>query len=129
MADPLPFRQDGPFARLTADRPGNGNMMTLAMVEEPSDTIDRAMPKSIGWLVYSTAQGDAQTARMLGFVRQVVPAAELGQSLDGLPEILAGRSREALITCKSYLTNARLMETEQASDHAGNLLALVMSSK
>lgn len=241
MADLLRFRQDGPFARLTVDRADNGNMMTLAMVEELSAMVDRAgrdrdtkaivlttegenycmgrdpagapeaapktavemrdtltapllgayrairgaevpvvtavqglangfgcalsavcditiaaddarfalpemkadlpptlamcahidrtMNKSIGWLVYSTEQIDAPTARSLGFVSQVVPAAQLGQSLDGLLDTLAGRSREALITCKSYLTNARLMETEQASDYAGNLLALVMSSK
>lgn len=241
MTEPLLFQQDGPFARLTVNRPDRGNMMTLEMVEEMSAMIDRAgadretkaivlrtvgenfcmgrdlegapehgprnaiemrddltapllgaykairgadvpvvtavqgmangfgcalaavcditlaaddsmfalpemkadlpptlamcahidrtLPKSIGWLVYSTDKVDANTARSLGFVSNVVPAADLDASLDGLLETLGGRNRDALITCKTYLANARLMETERAADYAGNLLAVVMSSK
>lgn len=98
---------------------------TLAMCAH----IDRTMPKSIAWLVYSTEQVDAETARALGFVSQVVPAAALDDGLESLLETLNARSREALITCKTFLSNARLMETERASDYAGNLLAVVMSSK
>ena len=98
---------------------------TLAMCAH----IDRTMTKSIAWLVYSTEQVDAGTARALGFVSQVVPAVSLDDSLETLLETLNGRSREALITCKTFLSNARLMETERASDYAGNLLAVVMSSK
>lgn len=98
---------------------------TLAMCAH----IDRTMPKSIAWLVYSTERVNAETARLLGFVSQVVPAAELDSRMEAFLGGLQERSREALVTCKTYLSNARLMETERASDFAGNLLAVVMSSK
>lgn len=98
---------------------------TLAMCAH----IDRTMAKSIGWLVYSTDYVDAETARNLGFVSQVVQAGELEDAFGSFLDQLQTRSREALSTCKTYLSNARLMETERAADYAGNLLAVVMSSK
>ena len=55
-----------------------------------------------------------------------------GELYDRSNEVLAtitSRRRTSLETCKTYLANARLMETPQASDYAANLLALVMSSK
>ena len=91
--------------------------------------IDRSMPKSIGWMVYSTGEIDAATARDAGFVSHVVPAGELAEARDAHLNVLRGRDRTALVTCKTYLANARLMETGMAADYAANLLALVMSSK
>ena len=51
---------------------------------------------------------------------------------DDVAEFLAtvvARRRESLMTCKTYLANARLMETDKASDYAGNLLSVIMSSR
>ena len=91
--------------------------------------IDRTMPKSIAWLVYSTDEIDAHSARAVGFVSHVVPAGELYDRSEEVLQTIVSRDRVALATCKAYLTNARLMETPQASDLAANMLALVMSSK
>ena len=91
--------------------------------------IDRSMPKSVAWMVYSTDEVDAQTARAAGFVSHVVPEKELDAATDAVLATLASRNRVSLQTCKSYIANARLMETPQASDYASNLLALVMASK
>ena len=98
---------------------------TLAMCAH----IDRTMTKSIGWLVYSTGQIDAETARNLGFVSQIVASDQLKSETDKFLSGLIERSRVALATCKTYLANARLMETDKAADYAGNLLSVVMSSK
>lgn len=98
---------------------------TLAMCAH----IDRTMTKSIAWLVYSTGEVDAETARALGFVSHVAAPGALESETEALLTALAERSREALVTCKTYLRNARLMETDQAADYAGNLLSVVMSSK
>lgn len=98
---------------------------TLAMCAH----IDRTMIKSIAWLVYSTGEIDAETARSLGFVSEIVPADRLDGACGDLLATLTERSRESLATCKQYLRNARLMETDQAADYAGNLLSVVMSSR
>lgn len=91
--------------------------------------IDRSMPKSVAWMVYSTDEIDAQTARAAGFVSHIVPAGDLYSKADEILATLTSRNRTSLATCKTYLANARLMETPQASDYAANLLALVMASK
>jgi len=87
------------------------------------------MPKSVAWMVYSTDEIDARTARDAGFVSHVVPAGKLYDRAEDVLATITSRNRTSLETCKTYLSNARLMETPQASDYAANLLALVMSSK
>ncbi len=91
--------------------------------------IDRTMPNSIAWLVYSMRELDAPTALALGFVSHVAPAGGLDADVDAFLDALAERDRDSLATCKTYLTNARLMETDKASDYAGNLLSVIMSSR
>lgn len=91
--------------------------------------IDRSLPKSVAWMVYSTKELDAQKAHAAGFVSHVVPAEDLRAETEMVLETLASRDRVALATCKAYLSNARLMETPQASEYAASLLAVVMSSK
>lgn len=98
---------------------------TLAMCAH----IDRTMPKAIAWLVYSTGTVDAETARTLGFVSNVVPADTLRDETESLLATLTARRRDALITCKQFLANARLMETDKAADYAGNLLSVILSSR
>ena len=91
--------------------------------------IDRSMPKSVAWMVYSTDEVDAQTALSAGFVSHVVPAGDLYDRSTEVLSTITSRNRTSLETCKTYLANSRLMETPQASDYAANILALVMSSK
>ena len=91
--------------------------------------IDRSMPKSVAWMVYSTDEIDAEVARAAGFVSQIVPASALYDRSNEALATITSRSRASLEACKTYLANARLMETPQASDYAANMLALVMSSK
>ncbi len=98
---------------------------TLAMCAH----IDRTMSKSIAWLVYSMRELDAETCRALGFVSHVVPAAEFDADVGSFLAALVERSRDSLVTCKTYLANARLMETDKAADYAGNLLSVIMSSR
>ena len=98
---------------------------TLAMCAH----IDRTMPKAIAWLVYSTETVDAATAKTLGFVSHVVPAASLEAETEALLATLTARRRDALITCKRFLANARLMETDKAADYAGNMLSVILSSR
>ena len=98
---------------------------TLAMCAH----IDRTMPKSIAWLVYSTRELDAATAQALGFVSHVALAGGLDADVDAFLSALRERDRDSLATCKTYLANARLMETDKASDYAGNLLSVIMSSR
>jgi enoyl-CoA hydratase/carnithine racemase len=98
---------------------------TLAMCAH----IDRTLPKSIAWMVYSTRELDAATARALGFVSHVAAEGGLEEDVADFLSTIVERSRESLMTCKTYLANARLMETDKASDYAGNLLAVIMSSR
>jgi enoyl-CoA hydratase len=98
---------------------------TLAMCAH----IDRTMSKSIAWLVYSMRELDAKTAQALGFVSHVAPAGGLEADAEAFLAALAERDRDSLATCKTYLANARLMETDKASDYAGNLLSVIMSSR
>lgn len=98
---------------------------TLAMCAH----IDRTMPKAISWLVYSTGEVDAETARNLGFVSHVAEPGALEAETEALLASLAQRDRDALITCKQYLSRARLMETDNAADYASNLLSVIMSSR
>ena len=49
--------------------------------------IDRSMPKSVAWMVYSTDEIDARTARDAGFVSHVVPAGEHDRAEDVLATI------------------------------------------
>ncbi len=91
--------------------------------------IDRTMPKAIAWMVYSTGEIDAETARSLGFVSHVAAPGALEDETETLLASLGKRGRDALVTCKQYLARARLMETGNAADYAGNLLSVVMSSR
>ena len=98
---------------------------TLAMYAH----LDRIPTKSLLWLVYSTAQIDAGQALAHGLVSHVVPAAELDKTVEDFLVQLTARSREAIVTCKSYLGHARQMDSAAASVLAGNLLSVVLSSR
>ncbi len=90
---------------------------------------DRTVPKAVAWMVYASEPIDARRALAAGIVSEVVPAERLVERTEMVLEVIAGRDRTSLATCKTYLANARLMDVDTASDYAANLLALVMSSR
>jgi len=98
---------------------------TLAMLAH----LDRIPPKSLLSMVYSTDTIDVNRAVAIGLVSDVVPLAELDSAIEGLLEKLAGYERASVVTCKSYLKNARGADYQTANDLAGNLLSVVLSSR
>jgi enoyl-CoA hydratase len=98
---------------------------TLAMLAH----LDRIPPKSLLGMVYSTDTIDANRAVAIGLVSDVVPLAELDTAIEDLLEKLAGYERASVVTCKSYLKNARGADYQTANDLAGNLLSVVLSSR
>ena len=108
------------FPEMKADLPP-----TLAMCA----VIDRLPSKALAWLVYSTDQIDAATALTIGLVSRVVPSAELDAELSRFLDGLSQRSRVSCCTVKRYLADVRTMNSTQAADLAGNMLAVVLSSR
>jgi len=98
---------------------------TLAMLAH----LDRIPPKSLLGMVYSTDTIDADRAVAIGLVSDVVPLADLDTAIEGLLAKLAGYERASVVTCKSYLKNARGADYQTANDLAGNLLSVVLSSR
>ena len=98
---------------------------TLAMLAH----LDRIPSKSLLGMVYSTDTIDVSRAVAIGLVSEVVPLADLDQAVEGLLEKLAGYERASVVTCKSYLKSAKNSDYPTANDLAGNLLAVVLSSR
>lgn len=97
---------------------------TLAM----SAMLQRVPPKTIAYLVYSTAEIDASVARMAGIVSHVVPESELTKAGDELGTILSRRAPAAVRAVKEYLRSAIYMDASGAADLAGISLANVLAS-
>ena len=98
---------------------------TLAM----SAALDRVPSKALLWMVYSMKEIDARTAQAYGLASQVVPRAGLDAAVKELTDALAARRRDSIVTVKRYAQRARQADTQTASDLAGNMLAVVLSSK
>jgi enoyl-CoA hydratase/carnithine racemase len=80
-------------------------------------------------MVYSTKEIDARTALGYGLASQVVPRAGLDAAVKEITDALSARRRESIVTVKRYAQRARLADMPAASDLAGNMLAVVLSSK
>ncbi len=91
--------------------------------------IDRIPGKSLLWMVYSTETVDAAQALAHGLVSRLAPAAELDAVADGFVAGLVEKNREAIVTCKRFLSRARLMDMPAAHDLAGNMLSVVLASR
>ena len=91
--------------------------------------IDRIPAKALLWMVYSTERIDAAAAERFGLVSRIAPAAELGDTVSRFLATLEGYDREALATCKRYMWRARGLDIPAASELAGNMLAVMLSSK
>jgi enoyl-CoA hydratase/carnithine racemase len=94
-----------------------------------SAALDRIPSKALLWMVYSMKEIDARTAQTYGLVSHVVPRAGLDGTVKELTDALAARRRDSIVTVKRYAQRARLSDAQTASDLAGNMLAVVLSSK
>lgn len=97
---------------------------TLAM----SAMLQRVPPKTIAYLVYSMAEIDAPTARMVGIVSHAVPESDLTKAANELAAVLSQRAPAAVRAVKEYLRSAIYMDVTGAADLAGMSLANVLAS-
>ncbi len=65
----------------------------------------------------------------IGLVSEIVPHADLDGAVETLLAKLAGYERPSVVTCKAYLREARKADYNTANDLAGNMLAVVLSSR
>ncbi len=98
---------------------------TLAMLAN----IDRIPGKALLWMVYSTGAVSAELALAHGLVSQLAPAHALEQVAEDFIDGLVEKNREAIATCKRFLSRARLMDPAAAHDLAGNMLSVVLASR
>jgi enoyl-CoA hydratase len=98
-------------------------MPTIAM----SSLIDRVPRKALLYLVYSTAEVDAQAALTFGLVSRVVPEDGLESAVATLIERMKHCPVPALLAVKEYARSAYGMDTAAANAFAKNLHATVNS--
>jgi enoyl-CoA hydratase/carnithine racemase len=84
--------------------------------------------KALAWMVYTMAELDAESARALGIVSTVVPAAQLDAAVGETIKAMAARSTPALVAVKEYLRAAPMMEPRGAAAYGAALLAGVLTS-
>ncbi len=112
-------------ARFSLPEMKGGIAPTLAIYAH----IDRIPAKALLWLVYSTEQITADAALGYGLVSRVLPSADFAQGVEAFVKTMSGYERSDIAACKQYLWRARQMEPRAASDLAGNMLAVLLSSK
>jgi enoyl-CoA hydratase len=98
---------------------------TLAMCA----VMDRASPRAVSYLIYSTAEVDARTALGMGLVSAIFPDAELSRQAEAFAATVSGQPLDAVMAVKEYLKRAPLMEPRGRSDYAASLFATVLSSR
>ena len=103
---------------------GHNIMPTMAM----SALVDRVPRKALMYLVYSTAVIGAERALSFGLVSEVVPAAELDETVQALCAALVKAPRPATLAVKEYTRVALSMDLQGAIDFARNLHATINSS-
>ena len=103
---------------------GHNIMPTMAM----SALVDRVPRKALMYLVYSTAVIGAERALSFGLVSEVVPAAELDETVQALCAALVKAPRPATLAVKEYARVALSMDLQGAIDFARNLHATINSS-
>jgi enoyl-CoA hydratase len=84
--------------------------------------------KAFMQLVYSTAVIDAQKALTFGIASDVVPAAQLEESVQTLVAAILKAPGPAVRGVKEYARTAFSMHTEGAVDFARNIHAVINSS-
>jgi enoyl-CoA hydratase len=92
-----------------------------------SALVDRVPRKAATYMIYSTAEIDAQQALTFGIVSNVVPAGELEAKVSELAEHFRKMPLPAVFAVKEYARTAFDMSTQAATDLARNLHATVNS--
>jgi enoyl-CoA hydratase len=93
-----------------------------------SALIPKVPRKAIAWMVYAMPELDSATARELGIVSAVVPAAKLDAALAETLATMTARSSPALVAVKDYLRSAPMMEPRGAAAYGVALLSGVLTS-
>jgi len=112
-------------ARFRLPEMGRGLPPTLAM----SALWDRLPPRAIGYMVYSTAELDAQQALMIGLSSAVYPAAELEAGAGKLIQVIASQPMDAVKAVKDYLRQASSMPSAARAAFGAGIFADVLSSR
>jgi enoyl-CoA hydratase len=103
---------------------GHNILPTMVM----SSFIDRVPRKAFTYLVYSTKVIGAERALSYGIVSDVVPAAQLEDTVQNTKAAILKAPPPAIHAVKEYTRTAYTMSTEGAIDFAKNLHAVVNSS-
>lgn len=99
-------------------------MPTMVM----SAMIDRVSRKALNFLIYSNQMVGAERALSFGIVSNVVPDAQLDQSLESLCKAIIKSPAPAVEGVKEYLRVACSMDVPGAVEYARNLHATINSS-
>jgi enoyl-CoA hydratase/carnithine racemase len=94
-----------------------------------SAVLGKVPPKRLMHLIYTRHRISAHEALNLGFLSEVVRAAELDGAVQATVARLTDRTRPALEAVKEYLSVAPHLDPVAASRYASSLLSVVLSSK
>ena len=112
-------------ARFRLPEMGRGLPPTLAM----SALWDKISARGLAYLVYSTAEIDADTAQTMGLVSAIVADGELEQRATALTAAMAGQPLDAIRAVKEYLTLAPSMSGAARAGLGASIFAAVLSSR
>jgi enoyl-CoA hydratase len=112
-------------ARFRLPEMGRGLPPTLAM----SALWEKISTRGLAYLVYSTAEIDAQTAQTMGLVSAVAADGELDQRAGALTAAVAAQPLDAIRAVKEYLKLAPTMSAAGRAGLGASIFAAVLSSK
>ncbi|MDH3287776.1 MAG: hypothetical protein OEP48_08665 [Betaproteobacteria bacterium] len=104
---------------------GRGLPPTLAIAA----LMDKVTPRSLPYLVYSTAGVDSRAVLNMGLVSPILPDDELDGQGVKLVESIAAQPADAVKAVKVYLRFAPHMEPRGRADFTASLFASVLSSR
>lgn len=115
----------GERARFRLPEMGRGLPPTLAM----SALWDRVSPRTIGYMVYSTAELDVRGAHAIGLAHAVAADAELESRAAALVDTICKQPLDAIRAVKEYLKEAPSMPAAARGGFGASLFAGVLSSR
>jgi enoyl-CoA hydratase/carnithine racemase len=115
----------GESARFRLPEMGRGLPPTLAM----SALWDRLSPRTIGYMVYSTAELGARDALAIGLAHSVVSDDELDTHAASLVDTICKQPLDAIRAVKEYLKEAPSMPSAARGGFGASLFAGVLSSR
>jgi enoyl-CoA hydratase len=84
--------------------------------------------KSLGYLIYSAEEIDANVALTIGLVSRVFPAQQFDRDVDAFLATLATRPRLTLETIKRFQNKAAMLDQDMMSEYAGTLMAVARTA-